>query len=1013
MGVLLLGVCSIATQAQSNSSDVRSAYDAAMAVSEPADRIVALQRFIQNYPSSELVDNAREDAARGLAALGEVQLTERNIERALDYFKQSVAISPGKMSDKFFDETASRIPLVISLRGYRAEAVGLAREMEVRFIGDARKLALLGEFYLTIEDAEDALRVLRIATRLAPKEARYHRSLGIAYRLNLKLDEAAEEYKAAIGLEPDDKRTYYDLANIQRGLGAYEEAIKLYRRQLEIDPQHSDSHKGLALSYIAQGKNDLANSELKQVSDKPDFNFQTQLAFAYLTRGRIAEARQSADSALAIEPRFSWARIAAAEVDLAEAKYFEAERNLLAALNYANFPTLYFTFGKVYLAVEDFDGAVEQFNKAIRYSSGKFRTRLGGVLDLESESLSQLLARERWAAIFKAESITSQIEYEIAEGLIRLDSGLQKQRPTAGTISALALSQSSSKQQASDLDNAVSTFVNAESSRRPFRALYAAQRLIRSGQLLERALKLADEAMDAAEAATAPEGSIRDYPNYDREGRLQLFRGRAGELRGWALQKLGRSNEAIAALEAAIQAYGLLPERKRALWRLASAKESAGQEREALEMYLAAYEPPDKQSSSADLNRAVIESLYRKLNGSLQGLDDRIGRAQAQPVSLIAFGPRSGSEARSNRSAKPITESHPASQVESQTENRIASTNEISDAAKTEVNAGREATPDSKPEAKSEVVELKPESKQEPKAELNADAKTEAKAESKGETEIAINTEKNSPAATPVIENTPGTEKSLPAETKAEDTSAAIVLPDNLSPGKVDLSVQNSVNTELATLSVPAEEDLDAPLPRKQTLESRAVRTEVERPIELTSTNAVVELPETPNLPGWRERPAALAGWAQLNTLFWPDGLSFAFANEETESAPEPSEIVTRPVVKEAEKETVVSVPRPAPVSNSKTSRASKLPPEIQKRAAAVGLSSGKISRSLVLGPEKPSNSEKPKPEQNTQAESQAQPGEASTPAPSTRPRRVAEPKPETPEPKSNATSQRKRRVIQ
>ncbi|HYE74204.1 MAG TPA: tetratricopeptide repeat protein, partial [Blastocatellia bacterium] len=280
--ILLMACLSLVVNAQSNSSNVQSDYDAAMALTEPAERIAALRQFIQNHPASELADSARENMMRGLAALGEVQLAERNIERAMDYFKQAIAASPVKMSDKFFEETASRIPLAISLRGYRAEAIAVAREMEVRFIGDARKLALLGEFYVTAEAAGDALRVLKIATRLAPKEARYRRSLAIAYRLNLRLDEAAEEYKAAIALEPNDKRAYYELANIERGRGAYAEAIKLYRRQLELDPQHTASHKGLALAYIAQGKNDLAATELKQAGEiKQDFVFQTQLAFTH------------------------------------------------------------------------------------------------------------------------------------------------------------------------------------------------------------------------------------------------------------------------------------------------------------------------------------------------------------------------------------------------------------------------------------------------------------------------------------------------------------------------------------------------------------------------------------------------------------------------------------------------------------------------------------------------------------------------------------------------------------
>ena len=69
------------------------------------------------------------------------------------------------------------------------------------------------------------------------------------------------------------------------------------------------------------------------------------------------------------------------------------------------------------------------------------------------------------------------------------------------------------------------------------------------------------------------------------------------------------------------QAYGSLPEGRRALWRLATVKETQGELKEALDLYIAGY---DASGAGSELDRAVIESLYRKINGSLQGLDKRL-----------------------------------------------------------------------------------------------------------------------------------------------------------------------------------------------------------------------------------------------------------------------------------------------------------------------------------------------------------------------------------------------------
>jgi tetratricopeptide (TPR) repeat protein len=165
--------------------------------------------------------------------------------------------------------------------------------------------------------------------------------------------------------------------------------------------------KGLALSQLASGKDDDARAQIANIKQlkgqgeiENDLHFQTQMAFYYLARGKTDEAAEATARALVIEPRYSWGRIAAAEVEMATDQSFEAEKHLLSALRNADFPTLRFTLGKLYLVVEDFDGAVEQFNKMLSLTStGKFKTRLGGVLDFEASGINELIARERQAAI--------------------------------------------------------------------------------------------------------------------------------------------------------------------------------------------------------------------------------------------------------------------------------------------------------------------------------------------------------------------------------------------------------------------------------------------------------------------------------------------------------------------------------------------------------------------------------------------------------------------------------------
>lgn len=618
--------------------------EAALAIEDPAARLEALQQFIQSSNEPAKIQAARDAVVRTYAQLAEVQLRENNIEKAVAGFRKAIDAIPGNVSDRFFIETIMRMPQAVSVRGYRIEAIDLTRQLEKRFAEDPRRLGGLGEFYMTIEAPVDAIRALETAVRLS-SEAGLHRLLGAAYRIGLRLDDAIAEIQHAIKIDPNDNRCYYDLANLYRAHGAYSDAINLYKKQLEIDPKHLPSYKGMALTYLAQGDESKATATLDQVSKlrgapdeiTKDNYLQTQLAFYYIEQGKVKQARAAADAALGIEPRYAWARIAAAEVDIVEGKFFDAERNLLAARQYAGFPTLFFTIGKLYLAVEDFEGAQDQFAKAFSYSTQKqFTARLGGVLEIQAESLRELLSREHQASIFLADPPTTAEQFKMIESMVRFNSALRAMKSRAPIRPGRAKTDLNIRRSyLLELDRAATDFIESERMRRPFRTLHIAQQLANAGIATGTAIELADRAISMADAATEFEGSLRDYPNYDREGRLMIFRGRALDAKGWALFKSERNQEAIGVLSEAVKAYGSLPESKRAIKHLALAREAEGELREALDLYIAAYEPPSTKSS-IDVDRTVIEGIYRKVNGSLDGLDERLSGGDTSGAGLAA-----------------------------------------------------------------------------------------------------------------------------------------------------------------------------------------------------------------------------------------------------------------------------------------------------------------------------------------------------------------------------------------
>jgi len=607
-----------------------------IAIKDPASRAAALHKLFETGVASEQIQAAREAVVTKWAQLAESALGQSDLEHSMENFRRAVAAMPERVTDRFFEDAVIRIPFALSARGYRNEAVEMARELERRFAKDPPRLASIGEFYMTIEATGDAIHALEAASKLAGEDAKLDRLLGAAYRMGLRLDDAIAKYRLAVSLDANDKRAYYELANLYRAQGAYAEAIELYRKQLEIAPKHSSSYKGLALAYLAQGDEERMTAALDQARDlrgsdeeiTGDVYLQTQLAFHYLARNKLKEAQQAVAAALLVEPRYSWARIAAAEVDLANGKYFDAERNLMAARSYANFPTLYFTLGKLYLIVEDFDGALEQFSKAFDYSSqGLYTAKLGGVFDAQADNLKDLLSREHRAAIFLAKPPTKDETFKIAEALVRFNARLRAIKTamnsspkveTGDGVEGAAENAEARRGQIKEMERAAMDFIDAENSRRSFRMLSVAERLAQVGVSTGLAVELAEQALGVAQVATEPEGSLREYPNYDRNGRLAIFRGRALNAKGWALFKADKNPEAASALTESTRAYGSLPEGRRALRRLATVKETQGELKEALDLYIAGYEAT---ASGSELDRAVIESLYRKINGSLEGLD--------------------------------------------------------------------------------------------------------------------------------------------------------------------------------------------------------------------------------------------------------------------------------------------------------------------------------------------------------------------------------------------------------
>ncbi|MEK6324647.1 MAG: tetratricopeptide repeat protein [Acidobacteriota bacterium] len=602
---------------------------------------------------------------REYALKGEQALREANPQLAMQVFKAAFRVAPALINDTIFGQYIFPLPMAMNAFGYRVESAELMRSFEPRFESEPNRLVQIGFFYVQIEAPFEAVRVLERAVQLAPQDHRAHNSLGTAYLISLRLDDAAAEFQRAIEIDAKDEFANLNLGNLARAMGDHQRAISYYRKQISLKPDDAEAHGGLGIAMLALGRDEEAAPELKRAQElaPSDYRFLTQLAFFYVTRKKAALARPLIEQAARIEPRYAWAFIAKAETDLLEGKFGDALAMLISAQGHAGFATLNFELVKALMSLDGYDQATEVMAKAIRVNGdGEFEALLGGAINARSLRLDLLLERERQAALFLSYDPTTSFQYRLAEAIARIAHytkvalAARKPAPKAATRSRVRPGQTkasdATEDQASkgatrprratslpsltaelsagrdanlpgmtDLLRAITTFTTLDDGRQAFRMVWVARKLTEADLALDAAEQLARRAIAIADTATEPAGSMRDAPSLDREGRRAMFRGRAYDALGWAQLKKGNTRGALESLIKSVDVYPTSLDRKEAIWHLAVATEEAGDDRRALELYIASYEP---ESPTASVRRAKIESLYKKLNGSVAGLEQKL-----------------------------------------------------------------------------------------------------------------------------------------------------------------------------------------------------------------------------------------------------------------------------------------------------------------------------------------------------------------------------------------------------
>jgi tetratricopeptide (TPR) repeat protein len=224
--------------------------------------------------------------------------------------------------------------------------------------------ACMAEDHLLWRRASEAL--IETAQALANGTRSYEAKVaeGLSYELQVNDHDAEASFRAAIGWKPEASEAHVCLGRLLVRTQRNDEGVAELRRAVEVDPNGPEPAYELARALPTNAE--TAGLLEKAVHERPSYAFALlRLAEVDLELGRLAPARQAADSVIKVSPSEPAAYIVSGRVALGEGKPDEAlklgQRALALLSNSARAKLLvadaYAAKGEIDLAVEAYQSA--------------------------------------------------------------------------------------------------------------------------------------------------------------------------------------------------------------------------------------------------------------------------------------------------------------------------------------------------------------------------------------------------------------------------------------------------------------------------------------------------------------------------------------------------------------------------------------------------------------------------------------------------------------------------------
>lgn len=168
----------------------------------------------------------------------------------------------------------------------------------------------LAALYLQEDQIDEALHHYQEANRIRPEDPVVHRMMGSLYKKQKLFDLALREFEKAAQLAPSST-TYYQLGTVLDQKKKWGEAIRIYQKAIELNPEMVEAYINLGVDYQKQNQLEFSmKAFLEAMRLQPKLaEAHNNLGYLYQQQGLIGLARLEYELALRFRPQWDLPRV--------------------------------------------------------------------------------------------------------------------------------------------------------------------------------------------------------------------------------------------------------------------------------------------------------------------------------------------------------------------------------------------------------------------------------------------------------------------------------------------------------------------------------------------------------------------------------------------------------------------------------------------------------------------------------------------------------------------------------